>query len=85
MYYLDMRKFSNGTRYANNRLYEKKLHQPYDYEHEGLMRHITSPRIHNAKNPILKYMVRYVEQSLVFAMKSVDILQHYFNYNYYNR
>lgn len=75
----------NGTRFDNYRLYETKLHTRYDYANEGLLRHLVSPRIRNTKNPILRFMLAYIEQSLIFSMKSVDILQNFYNYNWKNR
>lgn len=75
----------NGTRFDNYRLYETKLHTRYDYANEGLLRHLVSPRIRNTKNPILRFMLAYTEQSLIFAMKTVDILQNFYNYNWKNR
>lgn len=76
---------ANGTRFNNNRLWEHKLHAPYDYANEGLIKHIISPRLVNAKNPFLQYMLKFVESSFIFIMKYVDILQNYFNYNWKNR
>ena len=75
----------NGTRFDNYRLYETKLHTRYDYANEGLLRHLVSPRIRNTKNPILRFILAYIEQSLIFSMKSVDILQNFYNYNWKNR
>lgn len=75
----------NATRFNNNRLWEHRLHRPYDYANEGLLRHMMSPRITRTTNPILKYMLGFVETSFVFIMKYVDMLQNYWNYNWKNR
>lgn len=75
----------NGTRFENYRLYETRLHTRYDYANEGLLRHLISPRIRDTKNKILQFMLAYIEQSLIFSMKSVDILQNFYNYNWKNR
>lgn len=75
----------NGTRFENYRLYETRLHARYDYANEGLLRHLISPRIRDTKNKVLQFILAYVEQSLIFSMKSVDILQNFYNYNWKNR
>ena len=75
----------NGTRYDSYRLYEHRLHTRYDYANEGLLKHLISPRIRDTKNKVLRFILAYVEQSLVFAMKTVDILQNFHNYNWKNR
>lgn len=77
--------YTNGLRFNSYRLYETRLHMPYDYANDGLLKHMISPRIRDTKNPVLKYMLHYVESSLVFVMKSVDILQNIHNYNWKNR
>lgn len=75
----------NGTRFEQYRLYETKLHARYDYANEGLLKHLISRRIRDTKNPILQYVLIYIEKNLIFAMKSVDILQNIHNYNWKNR
>lgn len=76
---------TNGYRYTNYGLYESQLHRPYDYAREGLLKHIISRRIMSAKNPILKYMLQVMEQALIFMLKSTDMVQNVFNYNWKNR
>ena len=41
-----------GTRYKNNALFERKIHQPYDYERFGLLNKIISHKIVETKNKI---------------------------------
>ena len=77
--------YTNGKRFESYRLYENQLHRRYDYANEGLLKHLVSPRLRDTRNPILKYMLSYVERSLIFTMKSVDILQNFHNYNWKNR
>ncbi len=77
--------YTNGTRFESYRHYENQLHRRYDYKNEGLLKLLISPRLRDTRNPILKYMLSYIESSLVFAMKSVDILQNFHNYNWKNR
>lgn len=80
-----MKTNANGTRFNTFRLYERRLHRPYDYANDGLIRHLMSRRVTQSKNPVLQYVLGYVERSLVYAMKYVDILQNFYNYNWKNR
>lgn len=74
-----------GTRYKNYELFENKLHQPYNYERYGLLNKIVSHKITDTKNTVLKNVLKYYEQSFIFAMKYVDRLKHFKNYNWVNR
>jgi hypothetical protein len=74
-----------GTRYKHFDLYEKKLHQPYDYQKYGLINRIISHKIVNSKNEVLQRILMYYEQSFIFVMKFVDRLKHFKNYNWVNR
>lgn len=74
-----------GTRYKNYELFENKLHQPYNYERYGLLNKIVSHKITDTKNIVLKNVLKYYEQSFIFAMKYVDRLKHFKNYNWVNR
>ena len=76
---------SNGQRYNIYKVWDKKLHQPYDYENNGLMSKLLSYKIWSTKNKILRFVIRYIEQSLIFCMKSADQLANFFNYNKNNR
>jgi hypothetical protein len=75
----------NAKHHNVDRLWERKLHQPYDYANDGLLGHLMSPRITQSKNPITVFVLRFVENSLVYAMKYVDKLYNFFNYNWKNR
>ena len=48
-----------GTRYKHFDLYEKKLHQPYDYQKYGLINRIISHKIVNSKNEVLQRILMY--------------------------
>lgn len=80
-----MKTFNNGYRYEYFRHYENKLHQPYDYKHNGLNNKILSNKLYNTKNPILKYILSIYENNIIFMLSYVDILQNIFNYNWKNR
>ena len=75
----------NGTRYEYLRHYERRLHTPYDYRHEGLNKRIMSHKIYNTKNPILRSVLDVYEKNIVFILNYVDVLQNVFNYNWKNR
>lgn len=78
-------KNSNGNRYKIYKQYEHRLHSPYDYETNGLLNRILSNKIYNTTNPILKYILSVYEQSIIYLLKYVDILENFFNYNKFNR
>ena len=75
----------NGTRYKDYNLWEDRKYSPYDYEKNGLIKHIISHRIVNTNNPVLKFMLNYYESSIVFVLKYIDRLKHFKNYHKNNR
>lgn len=75
----------NGRHYEEYRHWNKLLHQPYDYKNEGLLNRIMSHKIWGTKNPFLKYILRFVESSLIYCMQSADQLAHFYDYNWRNR
>lgn len=75
----------NGTRFINYDKWEYIRHAPYNYRKEGLLIKIMSPSIVNTTNPMLKVIVQFVESSLVFLMKYVDILKNFKNIYWTNR
>lgn len=76
---------SNGMRFIEYRKWENKKHLPYDYAKDGLLQHIMSPTIVYTSNNILKYLLNYVESSLMFVMKYTDILKNFKNPHWRNR
>lgn len=76
---------TNGYRYKNYSNWEVLKHNPYDYEKNGLLKHIMSNVIVNSKNPILNTILQYFENSLIYVMKNIDKLKQFKNYHYYNR
>lgn len=75
----------NGTRFANYCEWESRTQAPYDYERNGLLRHIISRTIINTKNNILQAILTYYEKTIVFLLKYVDRLKHFKNYHWKNR
>lgn len=75
----------NGTRYKDYCEWEILKQSPYDYARNGLLQHILSRPIVQSKNQILKVVLSYYEQTLVFLMKYVDRLKHFKNYHWKNR
>jgi hypothetical protein len=76
---------SNGTRFSNYDSWEVAKHTPYNYAKNGLLKHIMSSVIVNTTNPILQIILQFVETSLIFVMKYVDILKNFKNIHYRNR
>lgn len=76
---------NNGTRFLEYRRWENIKHASYDYAKDGLLRYIMSPVIVNTNNPALKFLLQYVEVSLMFAMKYTDVLKNFKNIHWKNR
>lgn len=76
---------NNGTRFYNYDRWEKIKYAPYNYMKYGLLGRIMSPAIVNTNNSALKVLLQFVESSLVFAMKYVDILKNFKNIHWKNR
>lgn len=75
----------NGNRFVNYHKWEIVRHQPYDYTKHGLLKYIMSPVIVNTTNNVLKMILQYVESSLIFVMKYIDILKNFKNIHWNNR
>lgn len=76
---------SNGNRFKHYYSWEDVKNTPYDYERHGLLNRIMSNKIYNTDNELLKVILSYYEQSLVFLMKYVDKLKNFKNPYYQNR
>ena len=76
---------NNGTRFIEYRQWENTKNTPYDYAKDGLLKHIMSPAIVNTTNSILRYLLDYIESSLMFVMKYTDILKNFKNPHWKNR
>ena len=75
----------NGSRYNYTRDYDKALHQPYDYENEGLLKHMMSQRIVQSPNQITQFLLRVFEKEIVLCLKLTEMLQNFKNPFYRNR
>jgi hypothetical protein len=75
----------NGIRFNNYNKWEYQRYVPYNYQREGLLKKLMSPGIVNTTNPILKVIIEFVENSLVFTMKYIDILKNFKNIYWTNR
>lgn len=75
----------NGTRFKKYCLWGSTKQSPYNYEKDGLIKHLLSAKITTSKNHILKVILTYYEQSIVFILKYVDRLKHFKNYHWKNR
>lgn len=75
----------NGYRYRDYYKWELTKQSPYNYERNGLLKHIMSRNITNSKNSVLFIIKSYFEQSIIFLLKYVDRLKHFKNYHWKNR
>lgn len=78
-------KLPNGTRFYNYVDWEKRKYVEYDYKRKGILSKIMSKNIVNTKNQILKFIIKFYEESLIFALSYVDILKHFKNPHWKNR
>lgn len=76
---------NNGTRFINYDKWENIKNKPYNYEKDGLLNKIMSNSIVNTTNSILKFILCFIESSLVFLMKYTDILKNFKNIHWRNR
>lgn len=75
----------NGTRFNNYYKWETVNLTEYDYAKHGLLKHLMSPTILNTSNSLLQVLLKFVESSLVFAMKYTDIIKNFKNIHWKNR
>lgn len=75
----------NGYRFQNYCEWESTKQTPYDYKRNGLLQHILSRNIVSTENKVLKVILSYYEQSIIFLLKYVDRLKHFKNYHWKNR
>ena len=76
---------TNGDRYKKYYKWEDVKKSAYNYEREGLLKHIMSKRIVETDNYVLRLMLDYYERSLVFLMRYVDELRNFKNIHWKNR
>jgi hypothetical protein len=76
---------NNGTRFYNYDSWENRKHDVYNYEKFGLLNKIMSPAIVNTNNEVLKFLLQFVESSIIFVMKYTDILKNFKNIRWRNR
>ena len=76
---------ANGNRYKNYYKWEDFKNESYNYERDGLLKHIMSRKIVDTNNYILKLMLDYYERSLVLLMRYADELRNFKNIHWKNR
>lgn len=76
---------NNGKRFEKYNKWEYQRNRPYNYQRDGLLNKIMSPAIVNTTNPMLKVIIEFVESSLIYLMKYVDILKNFKNIYWTNR
>lgn len=80
-----MKTYKNGKRFEALKPYNMMKNNPYDYEYNGLIRHLISKVIYETKNPITKFMIDTFEKDIVFLLKYVDELMNFTNIYIKNR
>lgn len=75
----------NGSRFNDYEIWENKKNLPYNYQKNGLLKYLMSPSIVNTNNSMLKIVIQFVESSLIYVMKYVDILKNFKNIYWTNR
>lgn len=80
-----MKTYKNGKRFEALKPYFMMKNNPYDYEYNGLIRHLISKVIYETKNPITKFMIDTFEKDIVFLLKYVDVLMNFTNIYVKNR
>lgn len=84
-FFINMEIRNNGKRFEKYDKWEYQLNRPYNYKRDGLLNKIMSPVIVNTTNPMLKVIIEFVESSLIYLMKYVDILKNFKNIYWTNR
>lgn len=80
-----MKTYKNGKRFEALKPYNMMKNNPYDYEYNGLIRHLISKVVYETKNPITKFMIDTFEKDMVFLLKYVDVLMNFTNIYVKNR
>lgn len=82
---------TNGHHHINNILWEDKVDEAYDYERNGLLKHMMSHVIIEAatnedgtwKNNPLGTILNYIEKTFVILMKYIDRMKNFKNYAFF--
>lgn len=80
-----MKTYKNGKRFEALKPYNMMKNNPYDYEYNGLIRHLISKVVYETRNPITKFMIDTFEKDMVFLLKYVDVLMNFTNIYVKNR
>lgn len=80
-----MKTYKNGKRFEALKPYNMMKNNPYDYEYNGLIRHLISKVVYETKNPITKFMIDTFEKDIIFLLKYVDVLMNFTNIYVKNR
>lgn len=76
---------TNGTRYIRYKTWNKTKNESYDYEKNGLLKHLMSHKIIESENGVTQFILQYFEKSMIFLMRYVDELKNFKNIHYKNR
>ena len=76
---------TNGTRYSKYKYWNRTKNDSYDYESNGLLKHLMSRKIIESENEVLQSILQFFEKSLIFLMRYTDRLKNFKNVHYKNR
>ena len=75
----------NGDRFNSYKLWETTQQTPYDYEQNGIAKHIFSKPLANTDNPVLQTVLKFYEGSIIFLLKYIDMLKYFKDVHWINR
>ena len=76
---------TNGTRYNKYKYWNRTKNDSYDYENNGLLKHLMSRKIIESENEVLQSILAFFEKSMIFLMRYTDELKNFKNIHYKNR
>lgn len=80
-----MKTQANGKRFELFKEWDVTHNLEYDYERYGITNRILSKPIAKSQNPILKIILDFYNASIVYMLKSIDILKNFKNIHWRNR
>lgn len=69
-----------GTRYHEHDFIEVRKHHPYDYKKEGILTKYLPEVITKANNETTRYVLTWVDASLVWLSEYIDYLKNFKNF-----
>lgn len=80
-----MKAHDNGQRFESYKDWDVTHNMEYDYAHEGVVQKIVSKPISRTTNPILQIILQIYDSTIIYMLKSIDILKNFKNIHWKNR